>query len=53
MRERIQCEGKEAYPSKELADKVVNRRNRNGRRLTVYRCPYCKNWHHGNPPPKG
>jgi heterodisulfide reductase subunit B len=50
-REQTQCLGKEQYTSKHLADKVLRRRNRNGQRLNVYRCPLCRTWHHGTKPP--
>lgn len=44
-----QCFGKESYPTPQLANKVARRRNRGGRRLSVYKCPHCHMWHMGSP----
>jgi hypothetical protein len=43
----IQCEGKEAYDSRAFAEKVAKRRNQRDRRLSVYRCKFCRKYHMG------
>lgn len=43
-----QCWGKEAYSSPDLANRVAKRRNRGHRRLNVYKCPFCHQWHMGS-----
>lgn len=45
---RIQCEGKEAYDSRAFAEKVAKRRNQRDRRLSVYRCKFCRKYHMGH-----
>jgi hypothetical protein len=46
-RELFGCYGKEAYTNPSLAKKVAKRRNRKGRRLNVYKCQWCRQWHMG------
>lgn len=42
------CEGKRSFPDYALAVAVRNRmRRRRKRRLAVYRCRYCHDWHIG------
>jgi hypothetical protein len=45
--ELASCMGKEAYSSPTVAKKVAKRRRRKHRRLSVYRCDYCRKFHMG------
>ena len=42
-----QCRGKEAYPTGQLAWRVVKRRRHRGLTVEVYRCDHCGKFHHG------
>lgn len=42
-----QCDGKESYTTRGLADRVVARRRKTDATLNVYRCPHCGGWHIG------
>lgn len=42
------CQGKEAFSSPSLAEKVARRMNKKGKGeapMTPYRCPHCNHWH--------
>lgn len=48
------CAGKEPLTA-ELARQIVQRQGRSksrDKKRCAYRCPFCKAWHIGNPPPK-
>jgi len=40
-----QCDGKEPFASKLLADKVAGRNRRKDRGRRTYKCPHCRQWH--------
>ncbi len=47
---RAQCQGKQPFPTKDLAGRVAKSSNRKrDRALNVYRCPQCTQFHVGTP----
>lgn len=46
------CQGKDALDAAR-ARKVARRMRARGRIVAAYRCPVCREWHVGRPPPKG
>lgn len=46
------CEGKAALTA-EQARAVLRRPGSREKRRIAYRCPVCRAWHVGRPPPKG
>lgn len=47
--EQDSCLGKECYQTRELAVRVLKRRNKskNKRMVHAYKCRFCGGWHHG------
>lgn len=43
------CEGKEAYESRALAEKVARRRSGRGKHTETYKCKGCGKYHMGEP----
>lgn len=45
------CAGKYGYPNFDTAQNVIrcrkNKKKKNGAKLGVYRCPFCRKWHVG------
>ena len=46
------CFGKERYATPQQAHKIADRRNRRGKRQSVYKCPFCRMWHQGTSTPR-
>ncbi len=40
-----QCDGKEPFASKALADKVAARKRKSPGGRKPYKCPHCRQWH--------
>ena len=49
MAEPFWCEGKEAYESRAICNKVMRNMKRFGKTVTPYRCATCGLWHLGRP----
>ena len=44
------CDGKQAFASRELAQSIAtrNKKGREGKSMSVYRCVSCSAWHLGH-----